>query len=99
MKGGQLNWTAREDSSAAEVTPEDSQEAEKINITSHACFLDGGRMPEYRERTQGEHANSTQKGSSWDSSCYEVRMLTTRPLCSPSPEYINTVKVTCISAL
>jgi len=54
-------------------------------------FLDGGRKPEYLERThalQGEHENSTQKGPSRElnlepSHC-EATVLTTIPPYSPA---------------
>ena len=52
-------------------------------------WIVGGSRSTRRELTYtwGEHANSTQKGPIWDSdqesSCCEVTVLTTTPLCSP----------------
>jgi len=53
-------------------------------------FQDGGRKPEYPERTHvytGRTCKLTQKGPSWElnlePSCCEVMLLTTSPPCSP----------------
>ena len=65
-----------------------------INLT--CMFLDSGRKYPEREatHTQGEHANTTQKGPSWDSnqepSCCEATVLTTTTLCSPIDGCHNT---------
>jgi len=56
-----------------------------INLT--CMFLDGGRTWREPTHTQGEHANSTQKGPSrelnLEPSCCEATLLTTTPPCSP----------------
>ena len=52
-----------------------------INLT--CMFLDGGRKPEYPERTRGAHAKPIQKGPRWGSNlepCHcEATVLTTTP--------------------
>jgi len=42
----------------------------ETSVNLSCMFLGGGRKPEYLERTlayKGKHANSLQKGPSWDS--------------------------------
>ena len=55
-----------------------------INLT--CMFLDGGRKPEYPERAH-THANSTQKGPSWELNLEpfhcEATVQITTPTCSP----------------
>ena len=63
------------------LTPRDNLETP---INPKCLFLEGGRKPEYPERTHtytGKHVNSTQKGLSWESYlepfCCEPTLLTT----------------------